>query len=131
MTKIKKANEELYNAGLRVVQAHLLARKIELDMNAFISSSPYCGSAKCIGGWLSVLVMHEKFGGNPLGLWDVSAQFYRRLENLFFPVFESGKNVDYRKLTSKQAVKAIQNFLEGSKFPWYDVLSEKQQDQMQ
>lgn len=76
-----------------------------------------CGTVACIGGALSL-----KLGrglSNPLDyIQGLPKVVEARLDELFYPNYIT--KVWY-KITSKQAIRAIQNVRDGEKYPWANV----------
>lgn len=72
-----------------------------------------CGQVGCIGGWMAVemgLEDAEGYVGGQDGDGTCSAGLYK----LFFPP----DTKEWSALSVKQAMRAIDNYLSGSKYPW-------------
>lgn len=75
--------------------------------NMGIWKDHYCDTAHCIGGWMQIE-----------GASINSSTYSDHLDRLFFPVGDLGS------LTSTQAVRAIDLFLEGNRDPWPQAVAE-------
>lgn len=78
-----------------------------------------CGSIGCIGGYMS-MIMHPDITGN------LYVRNYRShsLNLLFFPPNEVA-GWDWEKITPKQAIKAIDNWLATGKPQWEKVIPKR------
>lgn len=75
--------------------------------------SDSCGTIGCIGGWMA-----RQMGLNEIEAHDYVYETPGKTYDLFFP---KGLNGDWDKITPKQAVKAIDNFLETGDPKWPQV----------
>lgn len=110
-----------------------------------------CGTAHCIGGWLDVWLFHEVperyvglvdhvmdfdgtgertyyRAGDPTHRFNTPEGVQKRLRYLFYPEPKNPGRyyIEYEVLTKKQAIAAIDNFLEGKKNPWSGVVMKDQ-----
>lgn len=117
------------NNALRVVQLKLKLglignSKRKFDMGTTYSTycsngedNHYCNSVGCIGGYAEV-----ELGLPTYSLMETVEDEGTPLRKLFYPAgYGEGEDDDWNVLTSKKAVKAVENYLKGRSDPWKGV----------
>lgn len=151
MTKTEKTELALVKEGLLWVRKKLTARggkAAAFDMSSFAQGTcsldenmkPIdCGSTHCIGGWLDLWMLEQKpdrydiephstyifLPSDPTDKFKVGYTTRVRMKKLFYPNINN-IDVHYHKLSKKQAVQAIDNFIAGKRNPWVGVVRPNQ-----
>ena len=78
-----------------------------------------CGTVGCIGGWMGMLFTPLLFKNQKLAkTLEYEWQYSPPLKALFYPDIQGNL---WTFITNEDAVKAINKFLKGDKFPWQFV----------
>lgn len=113
--------------ALRVVQLKLKLMMIGNNKAKFNMSHGFseycdvshnnCGTVGCIGGYADI-----ELGGDGQSVLNFSNDRRSALNKLFFPTgYGRGVDDEWKLLTPKQAISAIQNYLDGKADPWKGV----------
>ena len=95
----------------------------QFNMNVGCTRDGNCGTVSCIGGTMALIMgMDSADAADYVRYHSVGCKLAKRpIASLFFPP-ENPKLGDWDKITPKQAIKAIDNFLETGRPLWTKVI---------
>lgn len=121
-TDLTKAEiDSLLRVREALVTGKISARRFRMD--TVIGTVPHCGTVGCIAGWMGIFAMSDdNMSAKQIGkvtnphspVWK-KKYFMHLDENKFGALFYG--NIS-KKIKPKDAIKAIDNFFAGKRWPW-------------